>query len=864
MKSKYLLIITIFLFASAFYFFFIAKSKTDNVPKQKSLSGAMQALDFWNTQRAYPNKDIPDEIYYKAFEYSKSLPLLKATEDSNDTWKPMGPHNIGGRTISIAINPKNPNTIFAGAASGGLWRSYTAGVGANVWHQIKLGFPALGIGSIAINPQDTNTIYIGTGEVYGYQNSIGGVSIRTTRGSYGIGILKTTNYGVSWTKILDWSYNQRRGVQVVKLNPQNPNIIFAGTSEGIFKSFDAGKNWTQVHNILMTTDIIINPIDTNLVLAASGNLASTGTGIYKSTDAGTTWTKITSGLPASWGGKVLLMYYKTNPNIVFASIGNGSSSGTYLCKSTDFGSTWNQVSTNDYSTYQGWYSHFVIVNDVDSSKLLFGGVDMWKSTNGGTTQSRKSDWAAWYFGVVPPGGPEGPTNYSHADHHAYTVHPTNPNIVYLANDGGVFVTTDFGETFSGRNGGYQTQQFYKRFGSSTKDTTRAIGGLQDNATCIWEGTVAWRRVLGGDGACCAINPNNTDTMYGSSQYLAMSRSTNKGLNWSGIAPSSNLECFVGPYALAPSNPKIIYAGADKLFKSTTGGGNWVAMNNNTVLNNDPVLTIAVSTTNPDTLYIATAPNTKRTTLYKSTNGGSSFVNITGTLPDRYCMDIAVDPTNSAIVYVVLSGFGTSHLYKSSNGGNLWFDIGSQLPDVPTTALAIDPQYPNLLYLGNDLGVYVSTDGGTSWKQWKEGLPDAAICMDLSISPKNRKIRVATHGNGVFERKMFDQPTEIEQEKSIAMDFKLEQNYPNPFSAKGNSAFGRNQSTTINYKIPKAEFVTLKVYDLLGKEVAVLVNEEKTKGQYAVKFEALNLSSGIYYYELKAGDLRSVKKMILIK
>ncbi len=381
-------------------------------------SDALEALNFWAVSRAYPEKKFPSRKYAEEFARVKQL---KSVNDEQP-WEAIGPKNFGGRTISVAVNPQNPNTIFAGSASGGLWKSNTAGEGANAWEYVNTGFPVLGVSSIAVSPVDTNVMFIGTGEVYAYQNSTGGIVDRLTRGSYGIGILKTTDGGITWSKSLDWSMNQERGVWVVKFNPQNPNTIFAGTTEGVFVSYDNGDTWQQKSSVAMVTDLIINPNDTNKVLMACGNFGSPHYGIYRSTNAGNNWTKITNGLPAEYSGKALFSFYKKNPQIVYASIGGGLS-GTWLCKSNDFGESWQIVSTEDYAKYQGWYSHIVIVNNEDSNKILAAGVEIYKSTDGGVTLNQKSYWWKWYFGRTIAGEEEGPPDYSHADNHCFAYDP---------------------------------------------------------------------------------------------------------------------------------------------------------------------------------------------------------------------------------------------------------------------------------------------------------------------------------------------------------------------------------------------------------------------------------------------------------
>jgi photosystem II stability/assembly factor-like uncharacterized protein len=830
------------------------------IPKPTPLrfSGAMKALQLWTAQRAYPNENFDDRLFHAAFESEMQKRGTRLSKrQSSEPWRQIGPHNIGGRTISVAVNPLNPKTIYAGSASGGLWRSFTEGKGALAWEYMPTGFPVLSVGAIAIAPQDSNLMFIGTGEVYGYRTSIGGVAVRTTRGSYGIGILKTTDGGATWAKSLDWQYNEMTGIQAMKIHPQHIRYIWAATSEGVYRSNDTGRTWDLVNPILMGTDIVLHPSDTNIIIAAHGNLNSAGGGIYRSTDAGSTWSKMTAGLPASFGGKILLALYPPNPNIVYASIGAGASSGSWLCKTTDGGDTWNVVTTTDYAVYQGWFAHFVGVDPTDSSKVVCGGVDLWKSTDGGTTLIRKSDWAAWYFGETIPGEPEGPPYYSHADHHAIAYHPTDPSIIYFGNDGGVFCSTDSGETFEGRNGGYQTTQFYNGFSSSWTDSMLAIGGMQDNATAIYEGTVAWRRVIGGDGCMTAMSPTSNDTMYGSSQNLNLLRSTNKGFNWSGIGvPSGGSTSFVGPFALAPSSPKIMYAGREKIFRSTTGGGGWIAMNNNVVLDpGNPILNVTVAPSNADVVYVTTAPVSSRGKIFRTTNGGTDWTNITGLLPDRYMIDVAVHPSDENIAYVTLSGFGTSHLYKTSNGGTAWSNIGSQLPDVPTSAVVIDPELPNIVYVGNDLGVYVTSNDGTQWSSFSEGLYDATLIMDLSISRANRAIRAVTHGNGVFERSLINTPTVVAENRPAIPDgFGLQQNYPNPF----------NPMTVIGYRLPVQSHVVITLHDAAGREVRSLVNDAKDAGFHSVTFDATAFASGTYFYRMTAGNYSETKKMTVVK
>ncbi|MFQ5570721.1 MAG: WD40/YVTN/BNR-like repeat-containing protein, partial [Rhodothermales bacterium] len=355
------------------------------------LSEAYEALMFWSRQRAYPNPEIPSQGVFRVFERERALALARKGGSSEaPPWQPLGPHNIGGRTLALAINADNPSTIYAGSASGGLWRSYTGGLGVRAWERVATGFPVLGVGAIAIAPDDTSTLYIGTGEVYNYQSIERGLAVRVTRGSYGMGILKSTDAGATWTKSLDWSYDQRRGVQMIRFNPANSRTVWAATTEGVLVSRDAGATWQTALDVLMATDVLVHPVDTSIVFAACGNLGSPGHGIYRSLDGGATWAQLTNGLPSSYGGKALLALHEGNPDLMYASIGNGNTSGagTWLARTFDRGDTWEVVSTEDYSTFQGWFAHFVGIHPRDPQRIIAGGVNLWRSSNGGITLTR--------------------------------------------------------------------------------------------------------------------------------------------------------------------------------------------------------------------------------------------------------------------------------------------------------------------------------------------------------------------------------------------------------------------------------------------------------------------------------------------
>jgi hypothetical protein len=309
-----------------------------------------------------------------------------------------------------------------------------------------------------------------------------------------------------------------------------------------------------------------------------------------------------------------------------------------------------------------------------------------------------------------------------------------------------------------------------------------------------------------------------------------------------------------PYVVCISNPATIYAGGTSIYKSVNSGSSWTGPYGS--FGGGKVLSIAASSTGTDTVYAGILPvGSSIAGVYRSLNAGLAWTNISGgVVPNRYPTRMHVNQFNSKEVYVTFGGFGTAHVLKSTNAGNNWIDITSNLPDVPTHSVAVDPLYPQNIYVGNDLGVYVSVNGGTSWSEFRVGMP-YAIVFDLTIVNSSRKLRATTHGNGIFERKLYQNPLGITGNgNETPKEYKLEQNYPNPF----------NPSTKINYSVPKAGLVILKIYDMLGKEVSTLVNESKNAGSYTIVFNGSNLSSGIYFYRLSSGKFTDTKKLILVK
>ncbi len=785
-------------------------SKFENEEEEhegEGIPGVMHAMDLWGDMRTYPFADMRSEKFSESFKEARAMDISnKVNARGNNInipppWTPLGPMNFAGRTLCLAFHPTNPNIMFAGSASGGIWKTTVGGTTGSTgypagiaWTYVPTGFPVLGVSSIVFDPNDGNVIYAGTGEVYNNaaaaSGPIGAGHIRTYRGSYGVGIIKSTDGGTTWTKTLDFSYSNGKGVSDLVVDPNNSSIVYAATTDGVYRTINAGANWQLVLNQPVAIDMVYKPGSSTMLYVACGNLGTAGAGIYKTSDADNTGTPTFSllggGLPAGIGGKIQLAVTPLNANMVLASIGNDpvtQAPPEGLYRSLDNGTTWTGLRTgaNSIITNQGWYSHDIAVDPGNINQMYWGELNLYRSTNGGSTFSVMSDWSQWFTTNFAIGAAEGNTaSYVHADIHR--IYSPSANTVYMCTDGGIFRSTDGGLNFQGLNGGMQTTQVYQNIGVSQQNQNIMIGGLQDNEGCRYAGAPNWFKIGGlGDGFHCAIDPVNDDFAYTESYYLNAKKSTNKGVAWADIStgnvidisgpPPTETVCFNAPLVIAPSVTTTLYAGSSLIKKSTDRGVTWANVNGGAFLSDasSPAIYMAVAPSDANTLYVSMGPSaTVRSRLYKSTNGGTSFTQITGTLPDRYYSSIAVDPVDPTRLIVTLSGFtplaNESQIYLSHNGGTTWSNLGNNLPDIPINVVRFDPTDRAGVYVGTDVGLFytngIPTSGAlgattsTTWTGYNEGLGDGVLVSDLQFTntvPK--KLRLATYGNGFWERAM---------------------------------------------------------------------------------------------------------------
>lgn len=791
--------------------------------EEEEESGADKELTSWFWAKGYPDATNMNGKYQQAWEQyleiKNNTPREVASRIENlGSWTFTGPKVFGGRILCLAINPTlnaaGKRTIFAGSASGGIWKTYVSGQGASAWQPVVTNTHVLGVAAITYHPTDTSIILAGTGEVYRVENYTSnpysydqvsniGRNAWKARGTYGVGILRSTDAGATWTQVLVKNQSDLFGIQKIKFQPGSTTVVFACASDGLYKSTNAGVTWNKIWTGNYCSDIVINAANTQQIVIAAGNVTNNPKGVWRSVDGGATFTQVTgTGFPAfnQFRGFTALNMLGSTPDTIIASVGAGDVNvdGTYneveIYRSGDFGSTWASVSNSHHSKYQSWFSHGVTPFPGNPKKaFIYGtsGIVLTMSGNPATTGAAATVGSnnPTMNSFLTDGQQEGPSSYLHSDIHDVEFVPGSSTTAYWATDGGVFLTTDQGATFSSCNGGLNVQQFYPTLAQSQNSATPnlMIGGLQDNNVVKCNNTsgatIAWARTIGGDGGPSAFQPNNETILLSSTDTRGVNRSTNTGtsygtspLTYLGNVPFGNDDrtSFCSPIGVSAAIPTRFYVGSDNLHVSTDGGatfnassgGSGVPGTNYIEALHKPAIAIGIgpvtSVAANQKVYVSVSPfsqnistdalfYTPPANIRKSTDGGSTFVTVTNGLPDRMVTDFAFSSTFEDSVFVTLGGFGTTHIYVSGDGGSTWTPRGSGLPDVPFNTIVFDPNNSKIMYAGCDFGVYVSQDRGATWYDYNNGLWDATYVMDLVIVPGTpKKLRAVTHGKGIFE------------------------------------------------------------------------------------------------------------------
>jgi photosystem II stability/assembly factor-like uncharacterized protein len=676
-------------------------------------------------QRGWPDGNIPLGASWQAFQERGRMRHAALDE----TWVNLGPYNHGGRARVLRFRPGNPEIMYAGAVSGGIFKSTDAG---ESWSPLTDQLPNLSVGCFEMDPTHPDTMYLGTGE--GYYN---GDAV------LGIGLLKSTDGGLTWSETgITSNYNQGQSVLKINIDPRNSNIVFASTQNGLLRS----TNGAQAFHSVLSGDVkalVRDPQNPDIMLAAPGNAWGSGqNGIYRSTNSGVNWTRITSGLPNSGDmGRTVLAFCAQNSQVVYAGIcGTFDFNGSQMIgiyRSLDNGVTWSGITPEGENHYasQGWYDMALAVKPDNAQTVLSSGLDTYRSTNAGNAWSHITFW----------NNDQGSSRYVHADHHEIVFHPVNLSEVWEVTDGGIFKSTNLGTTWTEKNNGFVTFQYYA-MGNATLDSNLAYGGTQDNGTYRYANSPDFVSVFGGDGGYSVVDFTNNNVVYCEWQNGHRYRSDNGGRNWSDINPGiAGDGAWVTPMLLDPFDHLTIYTTTSDgvVWKSTNQGRNssWQTMGQAL---GGAMQVLGASPVTRNRIYVGSEQS-----VYRWNALGSQWVDVSGNLPNAWVTRVVPDLTQSNTVYVTLSGFGHGHVYKSTVGGTTWTNISGNLPDVPFQDVVIDLREGSTLYAGGDIGVYRSTNSGQTWEIYGEGLPAVRV-DDMEMQPLSGMLRIATHGRGMWE------------------------------------------------------------------------------------------------------------------
>ena len=651
-------------------------------------------------------------------------------------WVSLGPTNGAGRMTAIDFAPNQTGTAYAGSAGGGLWKTIDGG---GSWTVLTDGLNDLAVGAVAVAPSDGNVIYLGTGE--------GGYAIDFIPG---IGLLKSIDGGATWnvpsTVVATKFYR-------ISVHPTNPQELVAATDRGAIRSTDGGNSWTTVISRSAygdVPDLVRDAANPSTLYATtwcvSGNCTNRVSKVLKSTDGGATWSEKSSGLPAVAGSdpfqeRLSIAISPSSSSTLYAARAIAPASGStlsHIYKTTDGGSTWRELglstTQNRYMADQAWYNNVLVVSPGDPSILIAGGTTYLRSTDGGTTFSQA------FSGV-------------HVDCHDLKYQGST---LWVANDGGVWTTTDDGRTATAHNDGLVTRQFYALAIDST-NRNRILAGAQDNGTVQRpdSGGTAWRSVIGADGFECGILPGSPGIAFGTIQQGRVFRTKDAA------APAPAFQEVSPPYEqgettpflsilrVDPASPSTIYTGSYRVWRSRDAGTVWAPLPTTTTdgsswTTSARVQAIALSKTDPLLLLVGRRDGT----IFRSGDGGQTWVS-GGGLPGSIVNNVEIDPRNSAIAYAALATTTGPSLFKSTNGGVSWAASATGLPLFAAQVVRVDPTDVTDLFVGTDVGVYRSTDSGATWTRFGTGLPSSSV-HDLQILDDGSMLRAATHGRGVWE------------------------------------------------------------------------------------------------------------------
>ena len=706
--------------------------------------------------RAAPDGKLqaPEEVLLEYERYKTELPQNKS---ASGTWSLIGPlgypaNNTSqptgkGRVNAIAFHPTDPNTIYLGSPSGGIWKSVNGG---DNWSSLSSNIPYLGVSAILINPSDPDILYIGTGD-------------RDGSDAPGVGVYKSTDGGATW-----WPANSGMGaitIGMMLMHPSDPNTLLAATRSGIYKTTNGGIAWSLAQSGDFR-DIKFKPGHPNIVYATE---ITTPAKFWSSADNGEHWSVAptpTSGV----GSRMVIGVTPAAPEVVYLlQISNLNATFKALLRSNDGGQTFTEQSNSPNilgyncdgsgTASQATYDLCIEVDQANEDIVYVGGIISWKSINAGVNWTPVTHWVGSAF--APSDQTANCAASVHADHHVYAWSPNHsPARLYLGGDGGIHYTADGGATWTEISNDLPTGQIYK-IGQSAHSANTVSAGFQDNgASATNNGGASFTTIAGGDGTECVIDYSNANICYRASQNGNIGRSLTGifgSYSTSFISSLTDPVAFVAPYMLHRTVPTTMFFGRENLWRSTNVTSTpsstvvWEAISN--FATGQTIRVMEQSPADVNIVYVSRSGGVNPSVLYRSDNANASAASVTWTVitkPGGFTIsDIKAHPTDPNIVYATANRF----VYKSTNKGVSWTNISSNLPSLFINCLVLDKDANEGIYIGNQTGVWYKDATLSDWILFSSSLPPVDVReLDIyyDVNSSNSRISAATYGRGLWQ------------------------------------------------------------------------------------------------------------------
>ncbi len=723
--------------------------------------------------------------------------------NGSSAWIPIGPFdftNAGswsagqGRVNITAVDPSNPNVLYIGTPDGGAWKSIDHGTN---WTSITDDLPIWGVSGIAVDPNNSNTIYIATGDEDGWD-------------SYSDSVYKSTDGGINWQPTVGINPSAQLGE--IYINPSNPNMLWVCSSQGFYRSTNAGLNWTLMRSGNVK-EMRLKPNNPNTIYAV--NNSGTNAEIWRSNDMGQTFSIIKTYSNAA---RTVIDVTDANPEVLYVLVSNFDDTFKTLDKSSDGGASFN-VQHNSTDLYdesrQSYYDLALAVSNSNENEIYMGCLNIWKSTNGGVTFYPYNSWYS----------PDD-SRYTHADIHDLKFYNGN---FYAATDGGVYTSTNNGNSMQNITKGVNNGQFY-RIDVAQNNLSQVVGGLQDNGGYVHTNNT-WKVYYGADGMDCAINPINPNEHFGFIQFGQNLYKFNPAVSNQGSYVTSNPNEIYGEWItpLEMGNQGTLYAGYDRLYKLSLNN-EWQLASTQNFPNNLEGIRVAPDNDKKVLVYDGAS-------LYQSDGTQSMNFNIivSGSV---HCFDY--NRNNSNLIYYA----NFNGVYKSTDGGETWTNISQGLPNGSFKVGIIHQaeSVNNTIYLATNNAVYYINDNMQEWELFSDGLPHSRI-RDIEVNNVENSVLIATFGRGVWRSPVDPESLAITETSPNGVSLFF---YPNP------------TQSTIKLNMSLEEESKVEIFNLQGKLVKSFPKRRVTQN---TEFNISELPKGIYIVRLTSPSHLISKKIV---